>query len=107
MIPAIIGIFTYGSSSPYALVLCVEHYLRPNSRPIPWSIHVATVLAVFGTVAWFAFTLFCSAPLLDMLAGEPISIYTELSLMTWLATIAFFIWMTWRIVRFRRQSTLL
>ncbi len=105
MIPALIGLFTYGSSSPYALVLCVEHYLRPNSRPIPWAIHIATVLAIFGTVAWFAFAIVCSSPVFDLFKGEPASIYTQLALMVWLATVVFFVWMFWRIARFRRQPT--
>jgi hypothetical protein len=100
IIPAVIGIFTYGSSSPYALVLCVEHYLNPNLRPTPWSTHIAAVLATIGSIAWFAMNIVYSWETIDLLVGRPTSMYAQIGLMMWLATFVFFGWSIWRFVRF-------
>lgn len=105
LIPAVIGLFTYGSSSPYALVLCVEHYLRPHSRPIPWSTHVAAVLASIGTAGWFVLNLILSADVVTLFVGKPHSMYAVPGLILWCMTLVFFIWMAWRIDRFHRQGT--
>ena len=103
MIPAVIGILTYGSSSPYALVLCIEHYLSRRLRPVPRTTHAATALAALGTVGWFALNLACYSQTIDLLAGNPTSMYAQIGLMTWMATIIFFAWAIWRFVRFMRQ----
>jgi hypothetical protein len=94
IIPAIIGVFTYGSSSPYALVLCIEQYLRSARSSIPWSTHVAMVLSIFGTMVWIGLTLLCFSE--SMLAG--------LGLYMLIASVTFLIWLIWRIVLFQRKS---
>ena len=104
IIPAVIGIFTYGSSSPYALVLCVEHYLNPNLRPTPWSTHIAAVLATIGSFGWFALNLLYSSQTIELFVGNPTSMYAQIGLMLWLATFVFFVWAIWRIVRFMAHS---
>lgn len=104
IIPASIGIFTYGSSSPYALVLCIEHYLNPKLRPIPWTTHIAAVLATIGSIIWFGFNFVISGEVLStLLRGQP-SMYLSIGLSVWFATIVFFIWTAWRVVQFRRQT---
>lgn len=95
IIPAIIGVFTYGSSSPYALVLCIEQYLRWARYSIPWSTHVAMVLSIFGTIVWIGLNLVCSWE----------SMYGGLGFYVWSASAAFLIWLIWRIVLFQRKST--
>ncbi|MDX1930932.1 MAG: hypothetical protein SFV81_30685 [Pirellulaceae bacterium] len=102
IIPAIIGMFTYGSSSPYALVLCIEHYLRPV-HPIPWSTHIATVLAAIGTAGWFALNLVFCPQVFSWLAGNTVA-YAEIGLMMGCATIVFFIWSMWRVALFLRDE---
>jgi hypothetical protein len=94
IIPAVIGVFTYGSSSPYALVLCIEQYLRCERSSIPWSTHVAMVLSVLGTMGWIGLTLLCFSE--SMLAG--------LGLYMLIASVTFLIWLIWRIVLFQRKS---
>jgi len=94
IIPAIIGVFTYGSSSPYALVLCIEQYLRCARSSIPWSTHVAMVLSIFGTMVWIGLTLLCFSD----------SMFAGLGLYLLIASVAFLIWMIWRIVLFQRKS---
>ena len=103
IIPAVIGMFTYGSTSPYALVLCVEHYLNPNFRPVPWSTHIAAVLATIGSFGWFALNLLYAAHTIDVFLGNSTSMYSGLGLMMLVATLVFFGWATWRIVRFMEQ----
>ncbi len=71
IIPASIGIFTYGSSSPYALVLCIEHYLNPKLRPIPWTTHIAAVLSAIGSIIWFGFNILISGEVLSTLLARP------------------------------------
>lgn len=104
IIPAVIGLFTYGSSSPYALVLCVEQYLRPHTQPLPRSTHLAAVLSACGSLAWIALNLVCAPDAIDGLTGRQLSMYSQMGLMIWFASLAFLIWMTWRVIRFKRQS---
>ncbi len=90
IIPAVIGVFTYGSSSPYALVLCIEQYLGCARSSIPQSTHVAMGLSIYGTLCWIVLNLIC---------------YSEgLALYVWSASVAFLIWLIWRIVVFQRKS---
>lgn len=103
IIPALIGIFTYGSSSPYALVLCIEHYLSPKLRPIPWTTHLAAVLATIGSIIWFWFNIVISGEVLSLFRSDQPSMYLSIGLSVWFATIVFFIWTVWRVVQFRRQ----
>jgi len=94
IIPAVIGVFTYGSSSPYALVLCIEQYLREARSSIHWSTHVAMVLSIIGTMGWIGLNLVCFS--------EPM--FAGLWLYGLSASVAFLIWLIWRIVLFRRKS---
>ena len=104
IIPAIIGFFTYGSSSPYALVLCVEQYLSLPRSSIPWSTHVATVLSLFGTMSWIFLNLVYAGAVINSLIGREKSTYASLGLTIWLASTIFLIWMIWRIVLFQRRA---
>jgi hypothetical protein len=103
IIPAVIGMFTYGSSSPYALVLCAEHYLGPNLRSTPWSTHLATLLATFGSFVWFTMGIRFLPLTLALITGNPTSTYASIGLTIWIATAVFFVWAIWRLVRLRRQ----
>jgi hypothetical protein len=104
IIPAVIGMFTYGSTSPYSLVLCVEQYLEPCRRPIPWSTHIATVLAIFGSVGWLGMNLVYCSETFDLLLGKPTTMYAQIGLMVWLASCVFISWALWRVVRFAGRS---
>lgn len=101
MIPAAIGLFAFGSSSPYALVLCIEHYLDPRLRPIPWSTHFATVLGAIGSIGWFGLNLVYASQAIDLLAGNP----TSMSAQSGLATLVFCVWATWRFREYLRGSS--
>ena len=103
IIPAVIGLFTYGSSSPYALVLCIEHYLDARIRPKPISTHIATGLALIGSLGWYALTFSYLPHMLGMFAGQPLEMYGEIGVMTWIATTVFLCWACWRFVRQLRQ----
>ena len=103
IIPAVIGLFTYGSSSPYALVLCIEHYLDARIRPKPISTHIATALSLIGSLVWFALIFACLPQVLGMFAGKPLGMYGEIGVMTWIATAVFLCWACWRFVRLLRQ----
>ena len=105
IIPAVIGMFTYGSSSPYALVLCIEHYFDASIRPKPISTHIAAVLALIGSFVWFAVTLAFLPQMLGMVAGEPLGMYGEIGVIAWIATAVFLCWACWRFVRFRRYRS--
>lgn len=94
IVPAVIGLFTYGSSSPYALVLCIEQYLLWARSSIPWSTHIAMVLSIFGTMGWIELNLLCFSE----------SMFAGLGLYVWSASVAFLIWLIWRIVLFQRKS---
>ncbi|MEM0925583.1 MAG: hypothetical protein AAGJ83_06065, partial [Planctomycetota bacterium] len=54
IIPAVIGCFTYGSCSPYALVLCWEHYRSQGVTRTSFPTHLALLLSFAGTIAWMA-----------------------------------------------------
>jgi hypothetical protein len=102
IIPAVIGMFTYGSSSPYALVLCIEHYLDASIRPIPVSTHIAAVLAFLGSLGWFALNFVYLPQIFGMLAGQPIGMYGAIGVMAWIATLIFMSWACWRLIRLPR-----
>ena len=95
IIPAVIGVFTYGSSSPYALVLCIEHYLSYAWSAIPWSTHVAMVLSILGTIGWIG---------LNLIVSLNMWMYGGLAFYLWGASLAFVIWMICRIVLFQRKA---
>ena len=104
IIPAVIGIFTWGASSPYALVLCVEQYLKRGISPIHWSTHVAALLSILGTVAWTAVNVFATPEILNLVAGNGRTMYSELAIMLWISTLVFFIWLGWRVTLFRTKE---
>ena len=106
IIPAIIGLFTYGSASPYALVLCIEQYLQQGFRRLPFSIHIATLLATLGSVAWFSWNILIATDVLNWMVGNPASMYVQVGFMMWTATLVFFIWLAWRVIRFRKLPRL-
>lgn len=106
LIPALIGLFTYGSSSPYALVLCIEHYLDARIRPKPISTHIATLLSLIGSLIWFALAFAFLPQILRILAGQPFGMYDAMGVMTWIATAIFLCWASWRFVRHVRQPKL-
>ena len=101
IIPAVIGLFTWGSSSPYALVLCVEQYLKRETPSIHWSTHIATLLSLVGTVAWASINAFATPAILNLIAGNAGTLYTPLAILLWAATFVFFIWLAWRVIIFR------
>lgn len=102
IIPAVIWMFTYGSSSPYALVLCIEQYARRNSRRVPSSTHIALVLAFIGSLSWFALSTLYILPLVGFIAGNNSLPYMSLGLMVGIANLVFIVWTIWRIRRFRQ-----
>ncbi|MFN7291924.1 MAG: hypothetical protein ACK5YR_14990 [Pirellula sp.] len=102
IIPAVIGMFTYGSSFPYALVLCVEQYARSNSRPVPSSTHIALVLAVIGSLGWGALSILYMMPLVSLIVGNASSPYASIGLMALFSNLVFVLWTIWRIHRFRQ-----
>lgn len=102
IIPAVIGLFTYGSSSPYALVLCVEMYLRRKVHPVAISTHIAAFLSLLGTIVWSALNILMAPDAFNWMIGRPASMYAQIGFMMWTATLVFFLWLTWRINRFHR-----
>jgi hypothetical protein len=105
IVPAVIGLFTYGSSSPYALVLYVEQYLRSDRSSIPLSTHVAAGLSILGTMVWISLNLVYSSGVVDLLTGRGTSMYAGLGLSVWSASVAFLIWLIWRIMLFQKSSS--
>ena len=103
IIPAVIGMFTYGSSSLYALILCIEQYARRNSRRVPSSTHIALVLAVIGSLGWSAFSIVSAIPLVNLVTGNGSSQYMSLGFMVWISNLVFICWTIWRIRRFRQS----
>jgi hypothetical protein len=103
IIPAVIGMFTYGSSSPYALVLCLEQYARRNSRRVPWSTHIALVLSVIGTLGWFALSILYMIPLVSLIIGNASSPYASIGLLVLISNLIFIRWTIWRIRQFRQS----
>lgn len=96
IIPAIIGIFTYGSTSPYALVLCAEQYLRRSiTRPL-LSTHIALPLSILGTIGWIGMNVLISLDTIHLLTGNDSSSYGSLGLLFWIADGAFLLWAYWR-----------
>lgn len=106
IIPAVIGMFTYGSSSPYALVLCIEQYVHSGLRLAPISTHIALVLSTLGSFAWFVLSLLISMDVLNLIVGNSSSPYDQIGLMMWISNLVFVVWAFFRIRRFRfRQLT--
>jgi uncharacterized membrane protein YuzA (DUF378 family) len=106
IIPAVIGMFTYGSSSPYALVLCLEQYLHGGLRLAPLSTHIALVLSTLGALAWFVLSLLMAMDVLSLIVGNSSSPYSQIGLMMWISNLVFVVWAFFRIRRFRlRQHT--
>jgi hypothetical protein len=99
IIPAVAGLFTFCALSPYALVLCIEHYLDPRIRPKPISTHIATALALIGSLGWYALAFSHLPHMLGMFAGQPPGMHAGIGVMTWIATAIFLCWTCWRFVR--------
>lgn len=104
IIPALIGLFTGGAASPYALVLCLEQYLRLGRSEIPWTTHVATVFAMFGTMGWILLTLLFSSQAIDWILGRGAPMYGVLGVCLWCANGVFLIWTLLRMASFQRPS---
>lgn len=105
IIPAVIGMFTYGSTSPYALVLCVEQYMQWPRSPVPWTTHVALLLSIIGTLGWIGLNIACFPAVTGLWVGNGSVTYASLGLAVWCASLAFLIWLVWRILLFRQAST--
>ena len=104
IIPAVIGLFTYGSSSPYALVLCIEHYLNDGICPKPISTHVATLLSLVGSLVWFALNIAYAPQILGTFVGRPLGMYGEIGVKAWIATAVFLCWAFWRFALLLRRE---
>lgn len=103
IIPALIGVFTYGSTSPYALVLCIEQYLRRSTTPPLLSTQIALPLAILGTIGWIGFNIVMAVETVDNLLGGKTTSYGNLGLFLWIADAAFIVWALWRMQIFRRE----
>lgn len=102
-VPALIGLFTYGASSPYSLVLCIEIYLkRPRASISRW-VHFATPLAVLGSIGWAALSLLVAEDTLRYLLGNAPSMNGSIGTSLWLANLIFGFWTIWRVIRFRKK----
>lgn len=99
IVPAIIGLVTYGSCSPYALVLCIEQYLRPVSPRIPLMTHVAVVLSILGTSYWAVVSF--GGVLMLVGASE---MYQKVGLIICIANAIFLCWTYWRIRVFQKRG---
>lgn len=103
IIPAIIGIFTYGSTSPYALVLCAEQYLRRSkTRPL-LSTHIALPLSILGTLGWLSMNVMLAPETIRSLMESGSSSYGSIGLLFWIADGAFLLWAYWRFRLFRKR----
>jgi|GEM_PF-2827365 hypothetical protein len=104
IIPAIIGMFTYGSTSPYALVLCAEQYLRwSTARPL-LSTHIALPLSILGTLGWLSINIAIAPDAIRALMERDPSSYGSIGLLFWIADGAFLLWAYWRFRLFRKQE---
>lgn len=104
IIPALIGIVTYGSSSPYALVLCIEQYLRPAAARITLTTHISMVLSIAGTIGWGGLSYIMGAETIKFLADSGRSMYGPMGLFIWIANFILFFWIYWRIKLFQRHG---
>lgn len=105
IIPAVIGLFTYGSTSPFALVLCVEQYLRrATARPLV-STHFALPLSILGTMGWIAFKVLIAPDTLNFILGRNASSYGTVGLGLWIVNALFLVWAYWRLSSYGTKAT--
>lgn len=96
--------FTYGSCSPYALVLCIEQYLRPPQHGVHWRVHLALLLAAVGSLGWILFSAAAGWEVIQAYVYNQSSMYGYLGVWIWVANIAFFGWTWWRISLFQNRG---